>query len=287
MVLFLINQRGYHSAPGEEALKRGELEMKKIIFGTEEEALGEALESYCRSRYPVALTGAGISVESGIADFRSPGGLWSVFNPDEYATIDVFLDNPRKAWKLYRAMYGDVHGKEPNAAHIALARLEEKGLLKHIITQNVDGLHQKAGSRSVIAIHGDSEGLICVNCGYKVHAEPTHFSGYPPRCPDCRNVLKPDYVLFGEPVRHMDEIEDILELCDAILIIGTSCQVYPAAGFPARVRRRGGSSFEFNLRETTGGFVSFLQSGAHESDFFFQGPASVTVTRFADGVLSA
>ena len=110
----------------------------------------------------MALTGAGISVESGIPDFRSAGGLWAVYDPQEYATIDAFLGDPEKAWKLYRAMGETIEGKEPNAGHRALADLEEAGRLACVITQNIDGLHQAAGSRSVIEIHGDHKHLQCL-----------------------------------------------------------------------------------------------------------------------------
>jgi len=129
--------------------------MKTITPKTDETHLAEAVAVFRSALSAAALTGAGISVGSGIADFRSPGGVWTVFAPDEYATLDVFLRHPAKAWQLYREIGKSLIGKKPNCAHEVLADLETSGLLKGLVTQNVDNLHQAAGSRNVLEIHGD------------------------------------------------------------------------------------------------------------------------------------
>lgn len=261
---------------------------KKVLSFEEERSYREAANVFIRSKYPLALTGAGISVESGIPDFRSPGGLWTIFRPEEYATIDVFWENPQKAWELYRAIAESMEGKKPNDAHLALVRLEEKGMLNGVITQNIDGLHEAAGNRNVMLIHGNSKYLECLKCGNKIRAESQHFKGDIPECPNCSMYLKPDYVLFGEPVREMEVILENLRKCDALLVIGTSCQVYPAASFPEMVRAQGGVTFEFNLTCGSGksGMLSLLFGASSPFDYFFEGKASVTVSKFVEMVFS-
>lgn len=217
--------------------------MQKIVFGKDEKVLSDAVSAFKKSRKSAAITGAGISVESGIPDFRSPGGLWTVFSPEEYATIDVFIENPAKAWKLYREMGRTLEGKRPNAAHIALARLEAADRLVGVVTQNVDGLHQSAGSKNVIEVHGNHRNLHCIQCGHLEPAVREHLLGTDvPRCL-CGFPLKPNVVLFGEPVRNLDQILSLLSDCDALLVIGTSAQVYPVAALPANVKASGGNNF--------------------------------------------
>lgn len=213
------------------------------------------------ARKPAALTGAGISVGSGIPDFRSVGGLWSIYTPDEYATLEVFYENPPKAWELYRALGKVLLGKEANGAHVALAELESKGLLSGIITQNVDNLHHQAGSRRVYEIHGDHQHLQCLQCDKlePVRKEHYHMDTIP-RCDQCAFPLKPNVVLFGEAVRGLEEIQNFIADCDLLLVIGTSAQVYPAAGLPMTVKQNGGMIFEFNRDQVLG-----------ETDFFFHG----------------
>ncbi len=221
----------------------------------------------------VALTGAGISVESGIPDFRSPGGLWEIFEPSIYATIDTFISDPERSWELFRAVGEMLEGKEPNPAHLALARMERDGYLKAVITQNIDSLHQKAGNRHVIEVHGDHRNLECLRCGTKYSIEFSEFcrtSREPvPLCERCRYPLKPNVVLFGEPVRDFDLAYDAVLSCDTLLVIGTSAQVYPVASLPYAVKERGGLILEFDLQETPlTGTVT---------DYFFRGNAGTTV----------
>ena len=262
---------------------------KIIEIDCDAEAFKEAADALRSARKAAALTGAGISVESGIPDFRSPGGLWSVFSPDEYATINVFRSNLKKAWKLFRAIDKTLKGSRPNAAHEALAKLEAAGRLSAVVTQNIDSLHQAAGSKNVFEIHGSHRNLHCINCGFTA---PAHECAVPaedaPACGECGNPLKPDVVLFGEAVRSMDAIMNSLDGCDVLLVIGTSANVAPANMLPGIVKRGGGRIFEFNIEETAltrGTDAGFFFALDVRSDVLFKGPASVTVSRFAEAVL--
>jgi NAD-dependent deacetylase len=224
----------------------------------------------------VALTGAGISVGSGIPDFRSYGGLWSVFSPDEYATLEVFQQNPEKAWELYRALGAILEGKSANAAHEALARMERHQMLSGIITQNVDNLHQQAGSKTVFEIHGDHQHLQCLQCGTLEEVRQKHYQASEiPRCLQCEYPLKPNVVLFGEAVRSLEEISSFIVDCDLLLVIGTSAQVYPAADLPRTVKQNGGTIFEFNQEQVLGGGGYWRKDEI--TDFFFQGDVVKTL----------
>lgn len=230
------------------------------------------------ARHAVALTGAGISVGSGIPDFRSPGGLWTVFSPEEYATLDVFYRNPAKAWELFRALGKVLIGKKPNAAHLALAELEQHGWLQGVITQNIDNLHQQAGSRRVFEIHGEHQHLQCLHCGDLRPIEPELYQcPYVPLCPHCSFPLKPNVVLFGESVRELEAIHEFVADCDLLLVIGTSTQVYPAAALPAMVQQNGGRIIECN-REPA---LSSTSSGRF-TDLFLQGDVLHTLPVLVD-----
>ncbi len=241
--------------------------------------LARAAEALAGAAHPVALTGAGISVESGIPDFRSPDGLWTDFPPEDYATIEVFLTEPEKSWQLFRALGKTIEGCEPNAAHRALAALERAGRLDAVITQNVDGLHQAAGSREVLEVHGNHRTLHCVACpGGTRPFEPGLLEPGPvPYCPACDRALKPSVVLFGEDIHEAEAISGRIQSCDVLLVIGTSAQVYPVAGFPAAVLASGGTVIEMNL-ERTGAFT-------HPGWIELEGPATRTVCDLAAAVL--
>jgi len=238
-------------------------------------ALGAALSGRRRT---VALTGAGISVESGIPDFRGEDGLWSTFEPMEYATLTCFLRDPSRAWQLYRALGRTLLDREPNPAHRALARLESDGRLAGVVTQNVDGLHQAAGSHTVLEIHGEHGNLHCVACGYRQPFEPRHLEDGPvPHCPACDHALKPNVVLFEEPVRDLLPIHDLVADCDVMLVVGTSAEVSPASLLPSHVRSRGGTLLEFNLQPT-----GLTRRGLGPDGVFVQGPVGKTLPLAAE-----
>lgn len=202
-----------------------------------------------------ALTGAGISVESGIPDFRSPGGLWERFNPMEYATIDAFETDPGKVWQMLRELSRVVTEARPNPAHAALSRLEELGLLSGIVTQNIDNLHQAAGSKNVIEFHGNGSRLRCLLCGHLEDAraaEARFATEFPPLCPYCKVALKPDVVLFGEaiPEDAGREAMRLVQGAAVLLVVGTSALVAPASYMPIVARKMGAALVEINLEDT-------------------------------------
>ncbi len=254
-------------------------EEQRLVDRLQKQGLKEAAGRYAAASCRAALTGAGISVNSGIADFRSPGGLWSHFSPEEYATLAVFRRNPKKAWQLYRALGRELFGKKPNPAHHALARLEADGLLQGVVTQNVDNLHQLAGSRRVLEIHGDHQHLQCLSCGDLLPVHPDHYQQEDiPHCHHCGYPYKPNVVLFGEAVRDLEAIEELIDGCDILLVAGTSAQVYPAAGLPVMVRQRGGLVIEFNLQPALAG------PGGSGADYFFAGDLAATLPLFVQAV---
>jgi NAD-dependent deacetylase len=195
----------------------------------------------------VALTGAGISVPSGIPDFRSPGtGLWENVDPMEVAHIDAFHRDPERFWSFYSRRFQTLGDKQPNPAHESLARLERAGLLDAVITQNIDRLHRQAGSVEVIEVHGSIESSSCLGCGARyplddVRQREELDPGGVPRC-DCRRALKPDVVLFGEylPMEAMARAERLAASADLMLCIGSSLEVYPVAGLPELTLQGGG-----------------------------------------------
>jgi len=212
-----------------------------VSAGTER--LAELLRESGRT---VALTGAGISVPSGIPDFRSPGtGLWENVDPMEVAHLDVFLNDPGRFWSYYRPRFGMLSDKEPNPAHRALAQLEEQGVLEAVITQNIDTLHRKAGSRNVVEVHGTIETGSCWTCktSYPLaEIEPLFDPDGIARC-TCGGPVKPDVVLFGEllPEAAMLDAHALCERADLLLCVGTSLEVYPVAGLPSVTRAAGGA----------------------------------------------
>jgi NAD-dependent deacetylase len=195
----------------------------------------------------VALTGAGISVPSGIPDFRSPGtGLWENANPMEVAHIDAFRRDPARFWAFYAERFQTLEDKRPNRAHEVLAELERAGILDAVITQNIDRLHERAGSRELVEVHGTISHSSCLRCGARypledVRARQAADSGGIPRC-DCGEPLKPDVVLFGEylPAEAIARADELAADADLMLCIGSSLEVYPVAELPLRTLARGG-----------------------------------------------
>jgi NAD-dependent deacetylase len=199
------------------------------------------------ARSVVALTGAGISVPSGIPDFRSPGtGLWAHVDPMEVAHISVFRRDPVRFWSFYGARFAALEGKRPNGAHLALAELERRGRLDAVVTQNIDGLHAAAGTADPIEVHGSIAQASCRACGARhplaeVRARLERDAEGVPRC-DCGRPLKPDVVLFGEllPEAALARAQHLAARADLLLCVGSSLEVHPVAGLPAETLAGGG-----------------------------------------------
>jgi NAD-dependent deacetylase len=204
------------------------------------------------AKHVAALTGAGISVESGIPPFRGKGGIWEKYDPMEYAHIDAFLKDPTKVWNvLIKEMKELVDTAMPNNAHLGLARLEEVGILKTIITQNVDGLHQKAGNTDVIEFHGNFAWQKCMACDRRVETIKVSMSQIPPRC-ECGGILRPECIFFGEmiPANHLFRSREVASRCDIMLVVGTSAIVQPAAFMPVISKQSGAKIIEINPEKT-------------------------------------
>ena len=195
----------------------------------------------------VVLTGAGISVPSGIPDFRSPGtGLWENVDPMEVAHIDAWRRDPDRFWSFYGQRFASLTDKQPNEAHLALAELERRGLVRAVITQNIDGLHRVAGTERLIEVHGSIDRSVCMECGGKLPIERVvellAENDGAPLCPACVAPLKPDVVLFGEllPERALAEAQQLAMEADLMICVGSSLEVYPVAGLPAITHGGGG-----------------------------------------------
>jgi NAD-dependent protein deacetylase/lipoamidase len=189
----------------------------------------------------VVLTGAGVSTESGIPDFRSRTGIWTQYDPMEYATIDAFRRDPAKVWDFYAKRLAVLAEAKPNAAHRALAELERRGLVEAVITQNVDRLHQEAGSKRVIEVHGSIRSASCLECGHREEYEQVLELGPVPACAECGAVLKPDVVMFGEllPDGLMEEASELVGGAGLLLVVGSSLEVYPVAALPEEALQAG------------------------------------------------
>jgi NAD-dependent deacetylase len=205
-----------------------------------------------RARRIAVLTGAGISAESGIPTFRdAQNGLWTRFRPEELATPEAFRRDPRLVWDWYEWRRGLVSGAEPNAGHRALAAMAMRAPTFTLVTQNVDGLHQRAGARDVVELHGNIHRNRCFGEGVVVEA-PADGAERPPRCPRCGAPLRPDVVWFGEslPAEALARAEDAARECDLFFSIGTSAAVYPAAQLPVTALRSGATLVEVNRDPT-------------------------------------
>ncbi len=205
-----------------------------------------AAELLRKARRAVVLTGAGISTPSGIPDFRSEGtGLWSRDEPMEVASLSTFRTDPEKFFAWFRPLAAQIFNAQPNPAHKALAGLERAGRIHSLITQNIDALHHKAGSKQVIETHGTMRTLSCTQCFHQVEAQgylkPFVEQGQLPRCPKCGGLLKPDVILFGEqlPQRAWYEAQRDSRQCDLMIVAGSSLEVLPVAGLPMQAIDRG------------------------------------------------
>ncbi len=207
------------------------------------------LAELIRERQPcVVLTGAGVSTESGVPDFRSPSGVWAQFDPQEHATIEAFRADPAKVWRFYGPRVSMLTAVYPNPAHHAIAELERRGLVEAVITQNIDLLHERAGSRELVEVHGSIRTFTCLQCGagYELphvlqllRAAPDD----PPRCTSCAAIVKPDVVFFGEllPERPTARAYELARAAQLLFVVGSTLEVWPVAELPAQTRRHGGA----------------------------------------------
>lgn len=212
----------------------------------------QVAEEIKEAKSVVALTGAGISVESGIPPFRGKGGIWEKIDPMEFAHINSFMKNPAKVWEiLIREMKGIIDTAKPNYGHIGLARLEEMGLLSTVITQNVDGLHQVAGNTDVIEFHGTFAEQRCLACDNRISTSNVDVTILPPRC-ECGGILRPDCIFFGEmiPQEAMMRSQEAVATSKIMLVIGTSAVVQPSAYMPVIARESGAKVYEINPEPT-------------------------------------
>jgi len=193
----------------------------------------------------VVLTGAGVSTESGIPDFRSASGIWAEFDPAEYASLPAFRADPEKVWRFYKPRIAMLTEAEPNAAHLALATLERAGLVHAVVTQNIDLLHERAGTRNLVEVHGSIRTATCPACGASYPRDEVLLqleAADAPRCARCAAVVKPDVVFFGELLQ-VEAIERAFELARAaalLLVVGSALEVYPVAALPEETLAAGG-----------------------------------------------
>ena len=204
----------------------------------------------------IAFTGAGLSTESGIPTYRGVGGLWMKYDPNKYANFHYFLKNPSYYWNFFREVrYPVIKQARPNAAHYALVKMEREDKLNHVITQNIDGLHQKAGQLNVIELHGNTREILCMDCSKIFSIEEVYKlldQEFPPKCSNCRGILRPNTVLFGEslPQKLLNEAMHLAQNCDLFFVLGSSLVVSPAAQIPKIAKDRGTTLVIINLDKT-------------------------------------
>ena len=226
---------------------------------------GEIKPLLQKAKSPMALTGAGISKESGIPTFRGAEGLWRRFRAEELATPEAFAKDPDFVWEFYNERRADMLKASPNPAHLALADYERRNPQFNLITQNIDGLHQRAGSEAVTELHGNIWRIRCVRCSFKREERRIPFPSKEP-CPECGERLRPDIVWFGEMLDPIivSKVIGLIRSCDLLLVVGTSSVVQPAASFIYEAKGYGATLIEVNPEETV---VSQI------ADFHLEGPA--------------
>ncbi|MBN2411092.1 NAD-dependent deacylase [candidate division KSB1 bacterium] len=228
----------------------------------------KAAELIIDARHAIVFTGAGISVESGIPPFRGQNGLWAKYDPT-YIELQYFFDHPYQSWKLIKQIFYDFMGKaKPNAAHIAVAELEQKGFVKSVITQNIDNLHQEAGSKTVLEFHGTTRRFQCVECRRKYDYDIISLETLPPACPNCEGLIKPDFVFFSEmiptDVNNLSFAE--AQNSDIIIVIGTTGEIMPACYIPYQGKQTGSKIIEVNIDKSA--YTNTI------TDIFLQGKAT-------------
>ncbi len=244
-------RRGYHR--GKEpacVVNTSDYETTPKITHMDDQLIKRAAKDIAAAKKVTALTGAGMSAESGIDTFRDKGGFWDRFDPAVYAHINTFYTEPEKPWEMFKEFARQVRAL-PNAGHAALAEMERMGHLGEVITQNVDNLHQEAGNSDVIEFHGNFRRAVCLECGKYFSIGELALEALPPRC-DCSGVLKPDAVFFGEPIPQeaFGRASEAAQSCNLMLVIGTSAVIYPAASMPEIARRAGALVVEINPKTT-------------------------------------
>jgi NAD-dependent deacetylase len=242
-----------------------------------EDALNKAIKLIKESKYTVAFTGAGISVESGIPPFRGENGLWSSYNP-EILELSYFYQYPKESWTVIKEIFYDFFGKaKPNKAHLALAEFEKLNLLKAIVTQNIDNLHFDAGSKKVYEFHGNSRMLVCKN-NHQFEASNCNLNILPPMCEKCGELLKPDFIFFGEGIPKLAYRKsfEAAEKADLVIVIGSTGEVYPAANMPRQAKVNGATIIEINPEKTL-----FSES---ITDVFIKGKASEIMEKILIGL---
>lgn len=242
------------------------------------DAYERAAELWKQSSFPIAFTGAGVSVASGIPDFRSPGGLWSKYDPMKVATAEALQTNPNGVWEFLLETADLLLSCQPNAAHTTLANLEQHHGLGGIITQNVDNLHQRAGSREVVEFHGNFERFYCQKCGKeedRTRVQEKATQAIPPWCDSCNSFIRPDVVFFGEaiPAYALQKTQELVRKADLILVAGTSGEVAPANTIPREVKMKGGRIIEVNK-----GMTYFQEI----TDVRFDGPVEDIMPKFIE-----
>ena len=242
-----------------------------------ENNLQKAIDLIISSKYTVAFTGAGISVESGIPPFRGENGLWSKYNP-EILDLSYFQINPVESWRVIKEIFYDFFGEaKPNEAHIALAELEKKGIVNAVITQNIDNLHYEAGSKEVYEFHGNSRILVCPYCSKKYKATEVNLTDIP-LCDHCHAVLKPDFIFFGEGIPELayQKSFEAAKNADLVIIIGSTGEVVPASSIPPFAKQNGAKIIEINPEKTL--FTNSI------TDVFLQGKATEIMNKLLTGI---
>lgn len=243
--------------------------------------LKQAAKLIIAAKRVCAFTGAGISVESGIPPFRGKNGLWNKYNP-EFIEIGYFHRHPERSWQLIKEVFYDFFGKaRPNVAHLAIAQLESQGIIKSVITQNIDNLHQQAGSKHVHEFHGTASRLICLDCNQSFTTDQISFDTLPPPCPNCAvGRIKPDFIFFGEDIPEPARTNSFAESenSDLFIVIGTTGEVMPACMIPHLAHENGAKIIEININPSA--FTSTT------TDIFLQGSATTVMTELLKEIQS-
>lgn len=238
------------------------------------QSLSDAAHLIAKPASVLVFTGAGISVESGIPSFRGPGGLWEKYDP-AFIEIDHFYSHPEQCWPQIKEIFYDHWGKaQPNAAHKAVAAMQKHGWVHTLVTQNIDALHQRAGSSGVVEFHGTLDQLVCTECRFRSAPSKELLAPAVPECPSCGALLKPDFVFFGEgiPENAQAAAFEAAEKVSSVLVVGTSGQVMPACYLPYEAKRHGATVIEVNPSES-----AFTENGT--TDIYLEGKASDILPR--------